>query len=80
MVEYRGYTITHGAKPVPTRVWDYDFVHADYDGAPDSGDRRCGNGASVDDCKEQIDELIEDEEFDDFQDFIRSNLESWGVV
>lgn len=81
MVEqYRGYNITYWAKPVPTRAWDYDFAHEDYDGAPDSGDHRCGNGASVEDCKEQIDEIIEDEEFDEFQDFIRSNLESWGVL
>ena len=78
--EYRGYTITYWAKPVPTRAWDYDFSHEDYDGAPDSGDHRCGNGASVEDCKEQIDDLIEDEEFDQFQEFIRKNLESWGVV
>ena len=57
MVEqYRGYNITYWAKPVPTRAWDYDFAHEDYDGAPDSGDHRCGNGASVEDCKEQIDE------------------------
>jgi hypothetical protein len=78
MVKYRGYTISHWAKPIPATSFDYDFSHEDYDGAPDSGDRRCGSGASVEDCKEQIDEIIECEEFDDFQRFVRSNLESWG--
>lgn len=82
MVEetYKGYSITYWAKPIPTRSFDFDFCHEDYDGAPDSGDRRCGSGMSVEDCKEQIDELIEDEEFDEFQNFIQKNLESWGVL
>ena len=84
MVEYRGYQITYWAKPVPTRAWDYDFSHEDYDGAPDSGDARCGAARTMEEAKELIDEQIEEEEadreFDKFQEFIRTNLESWGVV
>ena len=85
MVEkYRGYTISYWAKPVPTRAWDYDFSHEDYDGAPDSGDNRCGNARSLEQAKEFIDELIEEEEadreFDEFQKFAQTNLESWGVL
>ena len=85
MVEkYRGYHISHWAKPVPTRAWDYDFSHEDYDGAPDSGDHRCGAARSLAEAKEQIDEQIEEEEDDrefyKFQEFVRENLESWGVL
>ena len=44
-------------KPVPTTSMDWDFFHDDYDGPPDT---RCGNGANIQDCKQQIDEM-EDE-------------------
>lgn len=85
MVEkYRRYEISYWAKPVPTRVWDWDFSHEDYDGAPDSGDHRVGAARSLAEAKEQIDAQIEEEEadreFDDFQNFIQLNLESWGVL
>jgi hypothetical protein len=59
--KYRGYIIGYSQKPIPTRAMDYDFYHEDVDGAPDSGDNRYGNGPSVEDCKAQIDEQIEEE-------------------
>jgi hypothetical protein len=66
MIEaYRGYNITYWRKPIPTAAWDYDFAHEDYDGAPDSGDHRCGNAASVEEAREMIDEQIEDEVYAD---------------
>lgn len=37
-----------------TVAWEY--VHEDYDGAPDAGDNRCGHGASVDACIAEIQE------------------------
>ncbi len=78
MVDYRGYKITHSLKPIPTSAFDFNFAHEDYDGAPDSHDVRSGNAGSIVEAKELIDEIIEDEEFDGFQDFIESNLRSWG--
>lgn len=54
---YRGYTFSYWRKPIPTAAFDYDFVHEDYDGAPDGGDNRCGSGRSIEDCKAQIDEI-----------------------
>lgn len=36
---------------------DYVFVHDDYDGADDANDSRSGFGPTVDDCKNQIDEM-----------------------
>lgn len=59
--KYRGYIISYSQKPIPTRAMDYDFYHEDVDGAPDSGDNRYGNGASVEECKALIDEQIEEE-------------------
>lgn len=53
---YRNYTITHAPKPIPTRACDYDYAHEDYDGAPDSGDHRCGNASSLAEAKALIDE------------------------
>lgn len=35
----------------------YEFVHDDYDGAPDANDNRCGHASSIEDAKAQIDEL-----------------------
>ncbi len=51
-MKYRGYTITHNPKPIPTREHDYDYVHDEYDG-PEDG--RCGSEASVEGCKTAID-------------------------
>lgn len=64
---YRGYRIYYDPKPVPVRViGPWSFAHNDYDGGPwETGgppmDNRCGDGKSVSDCKDKIDEL-EDEQ------------------
>jgi hypothetical protein len=41
----------------PAARFDWEFVHKDYDGAPDGNDNRCGRGASFQDCIDQIDEI-----------------------
>lgn len=58
-ITYRGYVITYDAPPIPDRRWDWHFVHENYDGAPDSGDHRHGDAASLTDAMCEID-LIED--------------------
>jgi hypothetical protein len=58
--KYRGYSITIWANPFPGSDWECDFAHEDYDGAPDSGDHRCGAARSLEQAKELIDEQIED--------------------
>ena len=60
MMRYGNWEITHNPKPVPMRGFDWDYCHRDFDGAPDSGDRRCGYAASATDAMKAIDE-IEDE-------------------
>jgi len=52
---YRGYSISFDPKQIPYRDFDFNFSHVDYDGPED---KRCGNGASVSDCQDQIDEII----------------------
>lgn len=49
---YGDWTITHDPKPIPDRRWDWSFVHDDYDGP---GDDRCGDAASLEACKAEID-------------------------
>ena len=66
MLTYRNYTITYEPKPIPTRAHDFDYVHDEYDGGPEHSfgmpsDKRCGAEASVEACKEAIDELCLDE-------------------
>jgi hypothetical protein len=39
----------------------YAYSHDDYDGAPDAKDHRAGYAESVEACKKEIDELMEDE-------------------
>lgn len=41
------YTIFYDPKPIPLRSCDWDWAHTDYDGAPDSNDKRCGNESSL---------------------------------
>ena len=55
MKKYKEYIIEYCGDPSNLIPWV--FCHDEYDGAPDSGDTRCGIGCSVKDCKEQIDEL-----------------------
>ena len=55
-MNYKGFIISHDPKPIPSRAFDWDYMHEDFDGAPDAEDNRCGNGASLQDCKDQIDD------------------------
>jgi len=50
---YRDFIIHYVYPPIPCRSMDWGFYHKDYDG---EGDRRHGNGPSVEDCKAQIDD------------------------
>ena len=65
MTKYRNYVISYDTKPIPLRAFDYDFQHEDCDGAPDAGDHRYGQAASMEDAKAVIDEQFEDLELDD---------------
>lgn len=38
----------------------FKYVHDDYDGAPDAYDDRNGYGNSIEECKEQIDDIEDD--------------------
>ena len=48
-----GWYIEKNVKPIPDRQHDYDFWHADYDGA-DGGNGLCGTATSIVDAMEQI--------------------------
>lgn len=51
--------IQYEPKPIPVACGvDWDWWHDDYDGAPDSGDRRAGCARSLQAAKDEIDELI----------------------
>ena len=56
---YRGYQITHDPPPIGSRAFDWQFSADGYDGAPDSGDIRCGSGPTREDCERQIEDLIQ---------------------
>ncbi len=49
-MKHGNWTITENWKPHGR----WEFVHDDYDGAPDSGDHRCGQAATVEDCIDEI--------------------------
>jgi len=59
MNKYRGYTISFDPKSIGSRAFDWDYAHEDFDGALYSGDDRCGSAGSLEECKEQIDEIEE---------------------
>ena len=52
--------IYYDPPPIPYRTMDWSFYHDDFDGAPDSNDRRCGSAESVEGCIREID-LMEEE-------------------
>lgn len=54
---YRDYEISENPCNI-LRECDFVFSHKDFDGAPDSNDSRCGYGPTVEDCMEQIDDLV----------------------
>ncbi len=56
-IQYNGYKIAYETKPIPTIDHDWNFSHEDYDGAPDSGDTRCGTASGLKDAIQQINEL-----------------------
>jgi hypothetical protein len=49
--------IESNPKPIPSRAHDWDWHHVDFDGAPDSGDTRCGTASSAADAIQQINEI-----------------------
>ena len=62
MIHYRGYAIEYDPPPIPVRCCDWRFAADGFDGAPDSKDARSGSAETLEDAKEQIDTLIDEEE------------------
>jgi len=56
--QYRGYNIRHNPPPANLPQANWQFEADDYDGP---GDGRIGFGPTLDDCKQQIDEMEDDE-------------------
>lgn len=54
-MRYKDYNITFDPPPIPTRKFDWQFVHVDYDGAEDALDFRCGSAENIEACKSEID-------------------------
>lgn len=59
-ITYRGYVVTYDPPPIPDRRWDWHFAHEQFDGAPDAGDRRHGDAASLTDAMHEIDSIEDD--------------------
>lgn len=81
-LKYRGYIIWYWAPPIPVRDCDWHFQHEDFDGAPDGNDIRHGDCASPEECKQEIDRLIEGEDEDGEEDnepssFTADELYDW---
>jgi len=68
-IRYKDYYITH-IFSVPEMT--FEFQHEGYDGAPDSNDNRAGHGTSIPDCVDQIDFIIEEE------NWVRDNPEEYA--
>lgn len=55
---YRGYHIRYNPPPIPTREYDWQWAHQNFDGSWDANDFRCGASASLEAAKVAIDEQI----------------------
>ncbi len=64
--QQQDYTDSHGdlwhirytCPPIPTRQYDWEYWHDDYDGAPDAFDPRSGNARTPRACRQAIEEWI----------------------
>ena len=53
-----GWHIRYNPKPIPSKKFDYDFWHDEYDYADDTGGNGlAGNAESVDDAINQINDI-----------------------
>ncbi len=63
-MEYRDFELSYWAKPIPMRDFDWQAMHRNFDGAPDSNNTKspvfCGK--TIQDVKRQVDEWYEEEE------------------
>lgn len=61
-----GWTITHNPKPIPSKRWDWDYVHDDFDAELDNGEwvgnGLCGSAESYEEAVRQIMEIEEERE------------------
>lgn len=62
---YRGWNVHFDPPPIPTRMFDWEATHPDYDGAEDANDNRCLHAGSRAAIQAEIDEWYADnEEYD----------------
>jgi len=60
--DFDDWNLSYDMKPIPSRAHDWELVHKDYDGAPDSGDHRAFTGPSIDDVYQQAIEYNEEKD------------------
>lgn len=56
-LHYRGYLIYHSTHGYGGK---YEFVHEEYDGAPDAHDHRLGSGKTIEECVIEINQQLEE--------------------
>ena len=54
-IRYRSFEISYEPAPIPNGP-SYCYSHRDFDGAPDSGDQRCGWAGTLEEACVLIDE------------------------
>ena len=59
--DWEDWVLTYWKKPIPDRTHDWELVHKDYDGAPDSGDTRAFTGPTIEDVYQQAIEYNEEQ-------------------
>lgn len=59
--KYRGYNIEYNPPPIPVSCFDFQFWNEDYDGTPDSGDRRYGTAETLAEAMLEIDRIEHDQ-------------------
>jgi len=60
-MQYKGWNISHNPKPIPTRQFDCDATHEDYDGVviDEDGNELAFNCRDIEAAKEYIDDMQE---------------------
>lgn len=78
-IRYGNWEISYDPPPIPSRNFDWQFSHKDFDGAPDACDNRYGAAASLLEAMTEIDDR-EDEAFDNADCGCRMADPSWCLA
>lgn len=60
-IRYRGWTIWYDPPPIPTDAFNWHYEASDHESDDNACNGRCGTAATLDEAKDYIDDLIQED-------------------